>query len=96
MGTGYLPVRRSSVDLPVYQNYINNENPELIVAINALRSSKPSNAGSVMGVFSKARVIIENEVEAMLNNPTGVTPETVVNNIVSQIDEEITLYNRTN
>jgi sn-glycerol 3-phosphate transport system substrate-binding protein len=96
MGTGYLPIRRSAVDLPIYQDYISNTNPELIVAIEALRNSKPSCAGSVMGVFSKARVIIENEVEAMVNNPSGVTPQTVVNNIVSQINEEIALYNRTN
>ncbi|MDR2110499.1 MAG: ABC transporter substrate-binding protein [Spirochaetaceae bacterium] len=95
MDTGYLPIRRSSVDLPVYQNYLKNVNPELIIAIEALRNSKPAYAGSVMGVFTKARVIIENEVETMANNPS-VTPQQVVDRIVSQINEEITLYNRTN
>jgi sn-glycerol 3-phosphate transport system substrate-binding protein len=95
MDTGYLPIRRSAVDLPVYQNYIKNVNPELIVAIEALRNSKPAYAGSVMGVFTKARVIIENEVETMANNPS-VTPQQVVDRIVSQINEEIALYNRTN
>jgi sn-glycerol 3-phosphate transport system substrate-binding protein len=96
MGTGYLPIRRSTVNLPVYQDYIKNTNPELLVAIEALRSSKPSCAGSVMGVFSKARVIIENEVETMMNSPTTVTAQSVVDKIVTQINEEITLYNRTN
>jgi sn-glycerol 3-phosphate transport system substrate-binding protein len=95
IGTGYLPIRRSAVELPFYQDYINKTNPELIVAIDALRGSKPSCAGSVMGVFSKARVIIENEVETMINDKS-VTPQTVVNNIVSQINEEISLYNKTN
>ena len=94
--TGYLPVRRSSISLPFYQDYLKNKNPELIVAINALQGSKPSCAGSVMGVFPQARVFIENEVEAMMNNPTGVSARTVVNNIVSQINEAIALYNRTN
>jgi sn-glycerol 3-phosphate transport system substrate-binding protein len=96
MGTGYLPIRRSAVNLPMYQDYINTKNPELIVAIEALRNSKPSCAGSVMGVFPKARVIIENEVETLINNPASVTAESVVNTIVSQINDEITLYNRTN
>ncbi len=95
IGTGYLPIRKSAVDLPFYQDYIKNTNPELIVAIDALRNSKPSCAGSVMGVFPKARVIIENEVEKMLNNPS-VTPQATVDAIVKQINDEITLYNRTN
>jgi sn-glycerol 3-phosphate transport system substrate-binding protein len=96
IGTGYLPIRKSALNLPFYQEYINKTNPELIVAINALQGSKPSCAGSVMGVFSQARVIIENEVEAMVNNPTGVSAQTVVDKIVSQINDEIALYNRTN
>jgi sn-glycerol 3-phosphate transport system substrate-binding protein len=95
IGTGYLPIRRSAVALPFYQDYINKTNPELLVAIESLRNSKPSCAGSVMGVFSKARVIIENEVETMLNDPS-VQPRTVTDKIVSQINEEISLYNRTN
>jgi sn-glycerol 3-phosphate transport system substrate-binding protein len=95
IGTGYLPIRKSAVELPFYQDYINNTNPELIVAIEALRNSKPFCAGSVMGVFSKARVIIENEVETMINDPS-VQPQAVVDKIISQINEEITLYNRTN
>ena len=96
IGTGYLPIRKSALNLPFYQDYITKTNPELIVAINALQGSKPSCAGSVMGVFSQARVVIENEVEAMYNNPTSVSPQTVTNNIVSQINDQIALYNRTN
>jgi sn-glycerol 3-phosphate transport system substrate-binding protein len=96
IGTGYLPIRKSSLNLPFYQEYITKTNPELIVAIDALAGSKPSCAGSVMGVFTQARVIIENEVEAMMNNPTGVSAQNVTDRIVSQINDEITLYNRTN
>jgi sn-glycerol 3-phosphate transport system substrate-binding protein len=95
METGYLPIRRSAVNLPVYQNFLANTNPELIVAIESLRNSKPSCAGSVMGVFPKARVIIETEVEIMANDPS-VNPRQVVDRIVSQINEELALYNRTN
>jgi sn-glycerol 3-phosphate transport system substrate-binding protein len=65
------------------------------VAIDALHNSTPTSAGSVMAVFAKARVIIENEVENMTNNASA-TPQAAVANIVSQIGEEITLYNRTN
>jgi len=96
IGTGYLPIRKSALNLPFYQDYINKTNPELIVAIKALQGSKPSCAGSVMGVFSQARVVIENEVEAMANNPAGVGAQTVVDKIVSQINDAIALYNRTN
>jgi sn-glycerol 3-phosphate transport system substrate-binding protein len=95
MTTGYIPIRRSAVNLPVYQEFLKNTNPELIVAIESLRRSKPSCAGSVMGVFPKARVIIENEVETMANNPS-VSPGQVADRIVSQINEELALYNRTN
>ncbi|MDR1949382.1 MAG: ABC transporter substrate-binding protein [Spirochaetaceae bacterium] len=95
MGTGYLPIRRSAVNLAEYQDFLKNTNPELIVAIESLRNSKPSCAGSVMGVFPKARVIIENEVEIMANDPR-VGPQQVVDRIVAQINDEIALYNRTN
>jgi sn-glycerol 3-phosphate transport system substrate-binding protein len=95
MNTGYLPIRRSAVNLPVYQDYIKNTNPALLVAIEALRNSKPAYAGSVMGVFTKARVILENEIETMANDKS-VTAQQVVSRIVSQINDEITLYNRTN
>jgi sn-glycerol 3-phosphate transport system substrate-binding protein len=95
MATGYIPIRRSAVNLPVYQEFLKTKNPELIVAIESLRNSKPSCAGSVMGVFPKARVIIENEVETMANDP-AVSPQQVVDRIVSQINEELALYNRTN
>jgi sn-glycerol 3-phosphate transport system substrate-binding protein len=95
MATGYLPIRRSAVNLPVYQEFLKTTNPELIVAIESLRNSKPSCAGSVMGVFPKARVIIENEVETMANDPS-TSPRQLVDRIASQINEELALYNRSN
>lgn len=95
IGTGYVPIRTSAVDVDFYQDYLKNTNPELIVAIEALRSSKPSCAGSVMGVFPKARVIIENEIETMIND-ASVTPEQTLENIITQINEEIEMYNKTN
>lgn len=95
MGTGYLPIRKSAVELDFYQDYLNNVNPELIVAIEALRGSKPNCAGGVMGVFPQARVIIENEIEMMISNPS-TTPESVVETICQQINAEIEMYNKTN
>jgi sn-glycerol 3-phosphate transport system substrate-binding protein len=94
IGTGYLPIRKSSLDLNSYKEYLSRET-EMLAAIEALRNSKPSCVGAVMGVFPKARVIIENEVEALINNP-AVTPRQVVDTIIAQINEEIALYNRTN
>ncbi|MDL2324762.1 ABC transporter substrate-binding protein [Ruminococcaceae bacterium OttesenSCG-928-A16] len=95
IGTGYLPIRTSALELDFYQDYINNTNPELIVAIEALQQSKPQYAGSVMGVFPQARVIVENEIETMLNDPSS-TAEDTLNNIITQIDAEIEMYNKTN
>lgn len=95
MNTGYFPIRTSAVDLDIYQDYITNINPELIVAIESLRNSKPESAGGVMGVFPKARVIIENEIETMINSEP-VTPGETLEKIVTQINEEIEMYNKTN
>jgi sn-glycerol 3-phosphate transport system substrate-binding protein len=95
MATGYIPVRKACLNDPTYKNFLANTNPALIVAIKALETSKPQFAGSVMGVFPKARVIIENEVERMANDKS-VTPQSVVDNITKQIDSELKLYNETN
>lgn len=95
MGTGYLPIRKSSTDLPAFVTYCKDVNPGMMVAVNSLRNSKPSCAGSLMGVFPKARTIIENEVEILMNE-AAVTPEQALAKIVEQINEEIDLYNKTN
>lgn len=95
IGTGYLPIRKSAAEVDFYKEYLANTNPELMVAIKALQSSKPSNAGSVMGVFPKARVIVENEIETMLADPNS-DPQKVLDTIAEQIDAEIEMYNKTN
>lgn len=94
MGTGYLPIRKSAAELPEFVTYCNDVNPGMMVAINSLRNSKPSCAGALMGVFSKARTIVENEVEAMMNDPAA-TPEAALANICEQVNAEIELYNMT-
>ncbi len=93
--TGYLPVSKRAVEEPEFQAYLKEQNPDFQIIIDSLRNSKPSNAGSVMGVFSKARVIIESEIETMINDE-AVTPEDTLGAIVSQINDEIALYNETN
>ncbi|MGI6403572.1 MAG: ABC transporter substrate-binding protein [Oscillospiraceae bacterium] len=95
MGTGYLPIRKSALELDFYKDYLTNTNPELIVAIEALQNSKPNCAGAVMGVFPQARVIIENAIETMIND-SSVTPESVVQTMCEGINAEIEMYNRTN
>lgn len=95
IGTGYLPIRTSAVELDFFQDYLKNINPELMVAITSLRGSNAKSTGAVMGVFPKARVIMENEIETMINSPS-VTAQATLDKIVSQINSEITLYNRTN
>lgn len=94
-GTGYLPISKSAAELPAYKDYVANVNPEIMVAIEALEQSKPTDAGSVMGVFPQSRVIIENEVETLINDESR-TPEDTLESICSQINSEIEMYNKTN
>lgn len=95
IGTGYLPIRTSAVELDFYKEYLKNDNPEIMVAIDSLRNSNPRNAGGLMGVFPQARVIIENEILLMVDTPDQ-TPQATLDAIVSQVNAEIELYNRTN
>ena len=95
MGTGYLPIRKSSTTMPEFVKYCEEKNQGMMVAVNSLRNSKPSCAGALMGVFPKARTIVENEVEIMMNDPNA-TPEDALQKICSQINDEITIYNKTN
>lgn len=95
MSTGYLPIRKSATELPEYQEYLTKTNPDFQYIIDSLRGSKPEYAGAVLGVFSKARSIVENELMAMINDPAK-TPEDTLATIAKQINEEITLYNKTN
>lgn len=94
MGTGYLPIRKSSTEIPAFQTFCKDVNQGMMVAVGALRDSKPSCAGSLMGVFSKARTIIENEVEALMN--TDATAEQALEKICKQVNSEIEMYNKTN
>jgi sn-glycerol 3-phosphate transport system substrate-binding protein len=95
MYTGYIPIRKSAQVLPEYQEYIRSKNPEIPVAIAALRNSNPQSAGGLTGVYPQIRVILQNEAEKMVNDPS-VRPQEVLNLAVQQINSEITLYNRTN
>jgi ABC-type glycerol-3-phosphate transport system substrate-binding protein len=91
MYTGYIPIRKSAQVLPEYQEYIRSKNPEIPVAIGALQNSNPQSTGGLTGVYPQIRVIIQNEVERMVNDPS-VTPQQVLNQAVQQINNEITLY----
>ncbi|MEG0753460.1 MAG: ABC transporter substrate-binding protein, partial [Angelakisella sp.] len=95
MGTGYLPIRKGATELPEFVTYCKDVNQGMMVAVNSLRNSKPACAGSLMGVFPKARTIIENEVEIMMNEPAA-TPESALEKICKQLNSEIEMYNKTN
>lgn len=95
INTGYLPIRKSATDLPVYQEYINNVNPDFLKIVDSLRSSKSEYSGAVLGVFSKARSIVENEIMSMIND-SAKQPADVLATIAKQINDEIEMYNKTN
>ena len=95
MRTGYLPISRGATEVDVYKDYVNNENPDFMLIIEALRGSRPDRAGAVMGVFTRARKIVQDEIEVAINNP-DLNPADVVNKIASQINDEIEVYNKTN
>lgn len=93
--TGYLPISRSATEVDFYKDYLANDNPDFILIIEALRNSRPDRAGAVMGIFSKARKIIQDELEFAINDPT-LDPAVVVAKMAEQINDEIQIYNRTN
>ena len=95
MGTGYIPIRKESVELPAFQAYVKEVNPGMMVAIESLRDSKPNCAGALMGVFTQARTFVENEIE-ILNEDKNVTPEETMQKIAAQINQELEVYNKTN
>lgn len=94
MGTGYLPISRAATEVDTYKEYITNENPDFMIIIEALRGSRPDRAGAVMGVFTRARQIVQDEMEIAINNP-DTAPKDVVDKMAAQINEEIEIYNKT-
>ncbi len=93
--TGYLPIRTSASELDFFVDYATNVNKGMMVTINSLRSSKPEYAGSLMGVFPSARVIIENEIETLYGNPSIDVSE-VIETIAEDINGEVEMYNLAN
>ncbi|GHV37993.1 ABC transporter substrate-binding protein [Spirochaetia bacterium] len=94
-GTGYIPIRKGAISQPVFQEYMKTKNPEIIVAIQNLQNAKVSSVGGLAGVYPEIREIFQNEVDVMASNP-AVTPRQTVDRAVKQINDAITLYNRTN
>lgn len=94
IGTGYLPISKGATEVDSYKTYLTTDNPDFMVIIEALRNSRPDRAGGVMGVFSRARKIVQDEMEAAINNPE-LDPKTVVEKMATQINEEIEIYNKT-
>ncbi len=93
--TGYLPIRTSASELDFFTDYATNVNQGMMVTINSLRSSKPEYAGSLMGIFPSARVIIENEIETLYGNPS-MNIDDVIENIANDINAEVEMYNLAN
>jgi sn-glycerol 3-phosphate transport system substrate-binding protein len=95
MSTGYLPVRRSILEAPEYQDYLKNTNPALKVAIDALANSTAASAGPVTGIWGRTTGILGEEIDAMINDKS-ISPETVVDNYIRRLNEEMAAYNRAN
>jgi sn-glycerol 3-phosphate transport system substrate-binding protein len=93
--TGYIPIRKASVEHPIFKEYLKNKNPAIIVAIENLRNAKPAFAGGLCGVYPEIREIIQNEMDYLATNPSA-TPQMAVERAVRQINEAITMYNKTN
>ena len=94
INTGYLPISAAATEVDIYKTYLETDNPDFMVIIEALRGSRPDRAGAVMGVFTRARQIVQDEMEIAINNPETPAKD-VVDKMAAQINDEIEIYNKT-
>jgi len=91
-GTGYIPIRESSVDLPVFQQRL-AEIPEFIIGFEQLREGKanPATAGPVIGDYLGVRSAVDEEVTRMLSE--GTKPKKALKEAKKTSDGVIQDYN---
>ncbi len=91
-GTGYIPIRESAVDLPVFQQRL-SEIPEFIIGFDQLLEGKanPATAGPVIGDYLGVRSAIDDEITRMLSE--GTKPNVALKAAKKNSDEVIQNYN---
>lgn len=92
--TGYLPVSKRATEQDIYQKYL-EENPGFRLILDELHETTPKSCGALIGVSSKFRSIVQNEIQMLLNDEAYTTQE-ALDSIVSQTNDEIQLYNESN
>jgi ABC-type glycerol-3-phosphate transport system substrate-binding protein len=91
-GTGYIPIRESAVDLPVFQERL-SEIPEFIVGFDQLLEGKANaaTAGPVIGDYLGVRRAVDDEVTRMLSE--GKKPKAALKAAKKSSDAIIQDYN---
>jgi sn-glycerol 3-phosphate transport system substrate-binding protein len=91
-GTGYIPIRESSVELPVFQQRL-SEIPEFIIGFDQLLEGKvnPATAGPVIGDYLGVRSAVDEEVTRMLSQ--GTNPKKALKDAKKSSDAVIQDYN---
>jgi sn-glycerol 3-phosphate transport system substrate-binding protein len=91
-GTGYIPIRESSVDLPVFQQRL-SQIPEFIIGFDQLVEGKNNlaTAGPVIGDYLGVRSVVDEEVTRLLSE--GTKPKAALKAAKKGADEIIEDYN---
>jgi sn-glycerol 3-phosphate transport system substrate-binding protein len=92
-GTGYLPVSRSSVDLPAAQDLVARY-PLFQVPLDLYRNTPatPATSGAILGPADQVAEIVYTAVEEMLVG--GKDPAQALKDAAARADETIAEYNR--
>jgi len=92
-GTGYLPVSRSSVDLPAAQDLVARY-PLFQVPLDLYRNTPvtPATSGAILGPADQVAEIVYTAVEEMLVG--GKDPAQALKDAAAKADETIAEYNR--
>jgi sn-glycerol 3-phosphate transport system substrate-binding protein len=91
-GTGYIPTRMSSLDLPAAQDVV-AQYPQFQVAVDQLAESPSTTAaaGPLLGPYAQVRAVIATAIEEMLLR--GKDPATALADAATQANEAIQAYN---
>ena len=91
-GTGYIPIRESSVEMPVFQQRL-AEIPEFIIGYDQLKEGKSNlaTAGPVIGDYLGVRSAVDEEVTRMLSE--GTKPKAALQAARKSSDAVIQDYN---
>ncbi|MBA2624371.1 MAG: ABC transporter substrate-binding protein [Acidimicrobiia bacterium] len=89
-GTGYIPIRESSVDTPELQA-LWERRPVYRVAYDQLLASEASFGGPVIGPYGQIREAVATSLERMYLE--GASPEEALAEAKEQADEELRNYN---